>query len=228
MTTAPIEVGTIGAVVMFATLWWARRYAQSGTRNIQPPALRSVVGAALPYAGFGAAYFSMIVLDHVAAGLRDGSPYSYRAGYELGCDIALLAIIPVVGVINVALESLPRRILHGASAGISQGNLFDRDMTRWYVWSLFGVCAATVVAVGIAELIAPPLIAQAASENGAVGTEAMFVLRLAAVDYGLLMLGLLNCQLLFFLSRPIAPLVASIAGAVICARGGTAVVALRS
>jgi hypothetical protein len=225
--TLAIEVGTIGAVVMFATLWWARRYAQSGTRNIQPPALRSVVGAALPYAGFGAAYFSMIVLDHVAAGLRDGSPYSYRAGYELGCDIALLAIIPVVGVINVALESLPRRILHGASAGISQGNLFDRDMTRWYVWSLFGVCAATVVAVGIAELIAPPLIAQAASENGAVGTEAMFVLRLAAVDYGLLMLGLLNCQLLFFLSRPIAPLVASIAGAVICALGGTAVVALR-
>jgi hypothetical protein len=221
------EVGAIGAAVMIATLVWARRHARDRSGDLKAPALRTIVSAAVPYAGFGAAYFSMIVLDHVAAGLRDGVPYVYRTGYELGCDIALLAVIPVVGVINVALESLPRRILRAANAGIAQGEPFNREMLRWYALSSLGVCAATALAVGVAELIAPPIIEGTLTTNTLIQAETMFVLRLAAVGYGLLMLGLMNCQLLFFLSRPKAPLIAAVAGALVCAIGGTVVVATR-
>jgi len=219
-----LEVGTVGAIVMAATLVWARRHTHDGTDGLKAPALRTIVGAALPYAGFGAAYFAMIVIDHAAAGLRDGYPYVYRTGYELGCNIALLAILPAVGVINVALENLPRRILHGANAGIAQGEPLNREMIRWYLASVAAVCVATALAVGIAELIAPFIIDRTIAGSAPIRAETMLVLRLAAIGYGLLMLGLLNCQLLFFLSRPLAPLVASIAGASLCALCSAAVV----
>ena len=57
--------------------------------------------------------------------------------------------------------------------------------------------------------------------RGADDTEALFVLRYAAVAYGVLMLGLFNTQLLFLMSRPIGPL-AAITAAVLVNAGVSA------
>ena len=221
------EIGIIGLAVMLATLAWMRNRAAraGGSHDLLPPATRAIVYAALPYATFGACYFLMIVIDHLAAGLVHGFPFQYRSGYELGCDIGLLAIIPVVGIINVALENLPRRILAGAQAGIGTGKPFDRSMLRFYLTSALGVFIAIALTIGLAEVAGQWVLDHTVlGLSGAGGDEALFVLRFATVGYGLLMLGLLNCQLLFFLSRPMPALWASAGGAATVAIGSMAVV----
>lgn len=225
--TLAIEIAAIGCLVMLATVVWMRRRANAagGSRDLVPPTPRSIAAAAAPYAVFGAAYFLMIVIDHIAAGLTHGFPFSYRSGYELGCDLGLVAIVPVVGVINVMLENLPRRILAGAASGIEAGAPFDRAMLRFYLIGALGVFAATALTVALAETVGVFVLEHTVlGLGGAAGIEAAFVLRYATVGYGLLMLGLLNCQLLFFLSRPAAAINASLAGAGVVTLGSFAVV----
>jgi len=225
--TLAIEIALIGLAVMIATVVWMRRRANAagGSRDLVPPTWRAIGAAAAPYATFGAAYFLMIVVDHIAAGLTHGFPFSYRSGYELGCDLGLVAIIPVVGVINVMLENLPRRILAGAASGIEAGAPFDRAMLRFYLIGALGVFLATALTVALAETVGIFVLEHTVlGLGGAAGVEAAFVLRYATVGYGLLMLGLLNCQLLFFLSRPFPAVAASLAGATIVALGSMYVV----
>ncbi len=227
--TLAIEIALVGALVMIGSVVWMRRRAgaASGSRDLVPPTRRAIAAAAAPYATFGAAYFFMIVIDHIAAGLTHGFPFSYRSGYELGCDLGLVAIIPVVGVINVMLENLPRRILAGASSGIEAGAPFDRAMLRFYFIGALGVFVATALTVALAETVGIFVLEHTVlGLSGPAGVEAAFVLRYATVGYGLLMLGLLNCQLLFFLSRPAAAVAASLTGASVVALGSLAVVVL--
>jgi hypothetical protein len=214
------EVGIVGIVVMALTLLWMRRRTAKagGSKDLVPPTTRAIVGAAIPYAAFGACYFLMIVVDHVVAGFHDGFPYRYRLGYELGTDVSLVAIIPVIGIINVVLEQLPRRILGGAAATIGHGEPFDRAMSAFYVRSVIAVLA---IVVGTWVLRSSVL-----GLHGPQGDEAAAVLNAAAVGYGLLMVGLLNCQLLFFLSRPRPAVVGSAAGAGVVLVGAIALAVL--
>ncbi len=216
------EVGIIGLLVMAITLVWMRRKANQagGSRDLVPPTTRAIIAAAIPYATFGACYFLMIVIDHVMAGFHDGFPYRYRLGYELGTDVSLVAIIPVIGIINVVLEQLPRRILGGAAATIGHGTPFDRSMLVFYARSVAAVILGAILTVGLAIVIGTWVLRYSVlGLHGPQGDEAAFVLNYAAIGYGLLMVGLLNCQLLFFLSRPRPAVVASAAGASIVLLG---------
>jgi hypothetical protein len=216
------EVGVVGLVVMGLTLVWMRRRSAKagGSRDLVPPTTRAILGAALPYAAFGACYFLMIVVDHVVAGFHEGFPYRYRLGYELGTDVSLVAIIPVIGIINVVLEQLPRRILGGAAATIGHGEPFDRAMSAFYMRSVVAVIAGAILTIGLAILIGTWVLRSSVlGLHGAQLEEASAVLNAAAVGYGLLMVGLLNCQLLFFLSRPRPAVVAGAAGAFVVLAG---------
>jgi len=227
--TLGAEIGIIGLGVMLVTLWWMGRKVRhsGGSTDLVPPATRAIFKSALPYAIFGACYFLMIVADHIGAGLAHGFPFQYRSGYELGCDVGLLAVIPVVGIINVALENLPRKILAGSRDGIGAGAPFDRSMLRFYIISALGVFAGTALTIGLAEFAGQwVLTSTVLGLKGAEGVEALYVLRFATVGYGLLMLGLLNCQLLFFLSRPMPAVWASVVGASVVVIGSIVTIAL--
>jgi hypothetical protein len=223
------EVGAIGLLVMALTIASLRRQTANagGAADLVPPANRAILTAALPYASFGALYFTMIVVDHVMAGLHGGFPYRYRLGYELGTDVSLVAIIPVIGVINVVLEQLPRRILDGAAATIGHGTPFDRSMLRFYVRSVAAVVVGAAVTVGFAIVVGTWVLRSSVlGLTGPEAAEADFVLPYAATGYGLLMVGLLNCQLLFFLSRPRPAVAASAAGAAVVLLGAATTIVL--
>ena len=222
--TLAAEIGIAGLLVMGATMAWMNRKARAagGNADLMAPAPRAIAGSAWPYALFGFAYFTMIVADRIAAGLGHGWPFAYRAGYELGCDIALLAIIPVVGAINVALEGLPRAILAGSTSRIAERGALDGSMARFYLRSALAVLGTAAIAVGVAEALALFVLDHTRLGNtGAEGDEARFVLRYAAAGYGVLMLALLNCQFLFFLSRPGPAVWAASIGALTCIAGAT-------
>ncbi|GAC1493967.1 MAG: hypothetical protein NVS1B2_09800 [Vulcanimicrobiaceae bacterium] len=205
--TLAAEVALVGAIVLIATMRWLRGKADADTRVKLRPAMRTIVRTTLPYGLFGALYFFTIVVDHLVAGVGPSGRYAYRAGYEFGCDIALVATIPAIGMINVAMESLPRRMLACAARGLDHIDIFDREMRDFYIRSAACVIGLTAIAVVLAELLGPRLLAHSVlGTHGNDDTEALFVLRYAAVAYGILMLGLFNTQLAFLMSRPIGPL----------------------
>ena len=225
--TLAAEIAAIGALVIVGTLRWLRIRGRRGGYLNLAPAMRTIVRATLPYAIFGALYFGSIVVDHIIAGIAPDGRYRYRAGYEFGCDIALVATIPAIGMINAAMESMPRRILGNAVRGLAHIETFDREMRDFYVRSAMSVLGLTAVAVVGTELLAPHLLAHAAlGSRGADDGEALFVLRYAAIAYGVLMLGLLNSQVLFLMSRPRGPLVA--AGAAVLVNVGIGIIARAS
>ncbi len=211
--TLAAEVGLLGAAVLAITMHWLARRAAATSAPV-PPALASIVRSTLPYALFGALYFTSILIDRIAAGIAaaHGRGFAYASAYELGTDIALLAILPVVGVMNVMLEALPRRILRGAEGAIRDLAAFDRSMLRFYALGILVVAATTGFAAVLGELVGARMILSA--RLGASGDAALSlaVLRWAIPAYGLVMLGLLNTQLLFFLSRPRAPVIGTALG----------------
>lgn len=213
--TLAVEVGILGAAVLAGTMTWLARRAAATSAPV-PPALGSIVRSTLPYAVFGALYFTSILIDRVAAGVAaaNGHGFAYASAYELGADIALLAILPVVGVINVMLEALPRRILKGAEGAIRDLEKFDRSMLRFYAWGILAVAAATLLAAALGELVGSRLILSARLGTGGDAALSLTVLRFAIPAYGLVMLGLLNTQLLFFLSRPKAPVIGTAVGTI--------------
>jgi hypothetical protein len=222
--TLALEITVIGALVMFATLrWLRRREARAATVRIAP-ALRTIVASTLPYGAFGALYFLTIVVDHLAAGFGTGT-YAYRSGYEFGTDVALVATIPIVGMINVAMESLPNRILGCATRGLGDIEPFDAGMARLYARCALGVVAMTALSVLLAEVVGPLVLERSVlGIGGRDGTEALVVMRYAAIAYGLLMLGLLNAQLLFTMSRPRAALAGGVVAVAVNAAVGATVV----
>lgn len=227
--TLAAEIGTVGLAVMAATAWWVRgrQSHDAGAGAALAPATRAVAGSAWPYALFGACYFTMIIADRIAAGLGHGWPFAYRSGYELGCDVALLAVVPVVGIINIALESMPRRILAASTERIAEHGSFDGAMVRFYVRAAVGVLVGAAVAVTAADALAAFMLDHTTlGLAGAERVEARSVLPYASAAYGILMLALLNCQLLFFLSRPGPAVAASVAGAATCLGAASVILAL--
>lgn len=195
------EIGIVGAAVLIATRSWLARQAGRSNDELVPPSTRSILIATLPYAAFGMLYFAAIICDRVFAGFVEGhGSFVYASSYELGADIALLAIIPVTGISNVILEALPRRILAGASVAVGAIQPFQRAMTRFYFAGIGGIVAATLLAIGIGEFVGPILVASAHLGNGS--DISLVVLRWTTVGYAIVMIGLLNAQILFFLSRP--------------------------
>jgi len=212
--TLAVEIGAIGALVLFATYRWLTRAAASAKSDFVPPSLRSIVSSTLPYATFGLLYFGSILCDRLFAGIAaaGGRGYAYSAVYELGADVALLAVLPVTGVVNVILEALPKRILAGANAGIDLAETMQAGMFRFYGLGVLAILLSTLAAIALGEIVGAQVVAS--PHLGGGNPDSLLVLRYGVVGYALIMLGLLNAQLLFFLSRPLWPLLGS---AIACA-----------
>lgn len=210
-TTLALEIGIVGLLVLSGTRFALSRRARSTHEELVPPSLRSILSSTLPYASFGLLYFAAILADRVFSGIAGaaGHGYTYNGSYELGADVALLAILPVTGIVNVVLEALPRRILKGSQSRISGAASFERSMTRFYLGGTLAVLVATIAAVVLAEIIGPYVLASPRLGGGDFAS--IYVLRTTVIGYGLFMLGLLNVQLLFFLSRPRAPVIGAAA-----------------
>ncbi|HET9029891.1 MAG TPA: hypothetical protein VFN49_06910 [Candidatus Aquilonibacter sp.] len=207
--TLAAEIALIGLVVLAFTRIGLARNEKSSHGSLVPPSLRSMFRATLPYAIFGSLYFAAILCDRIFAGFaQGGSIFAYAARYELGADIALLAILPVTGVANVILEALPRRILSGSTGIVGEIDPFQRSITRFYVGGVLAIALAAIAAIVLGEVVGPMIIA--ANHLGAASSDALTVLRWATVGYSVVMIGLMNVQLLFFLSRPTWALVATI------------------
>ncbi len=203
-------VAAVGIAVIIFTFRWMHRRAQktTGTGQLFPPSFRAIARSVRVYAIFGALYFAAIVVDHIGAGVLYGhGRYTYNPDYELGADIGLLAMVPLTGLVNVILERLPPLLLDASTRyRIGAEDAFNAQISRYFVGSLAAFAGIGLLSYFVLLPIGLHLIAHTAVAAGVNVGNARTVLYISAPAYVLLMMALFSAQVLFFLSRPVAPL----------------------
>ncbi|GEM_PF-1164828 len=204
-------VAGVGIAVIVFTFRWIHRSATktTGTGQLFPPSFRAIARSVRIYAVFGALYFLAIVIDHIGAGVLYGhGRFTYNPAYELGADIGLLAMVPLTGLVNVILERLPPLLLDASTRyRIGAEADFNAQISRYFLGSLAAFAGMGLLSYLVLLPIGLHLIAHTAVAAGVDVGQARTVLYVAAPAYVLLMIALFSAQVLFFLSRPIAPLI---------------------
>ncbi len=222
--TAAMTVAAVGICVISFTFRWMHRRARSTTSSGQlfPPSWWAISRSVRLYAIFGALYFLAIVIDHVGAGVLYGhGRYTYNPDYELGADIGLLAMVPLTGLINVILERLPVLLLDASTRfRIGAEAAFNAQISRYFVLSLLSFAGVGLLSYFLLLPMGLHLISHTAAAAGVNEGQARVVLYVSALAYILLMVALFSAQVLFFLSKPRAPL-AGIVVAVCIISGAT-------
>ena len=218
LATAATVAG-VGVGVMIATFRWMHRRARSETSSGQlfPPSWWAISRSVRLYAIFGALYFVAIVIDHIGAGILYGhGRYTYNPDYELGADLGLLTMVPLTGLINVILERLPPLLLDASTRyRIGAESAFNAQISRYFLLSLAAFAGVGALSYVVLLPLGLRLISNTAAAAGVDMVQAHLVLYVSAAAYVLLMMALLSAQVLFFLSKPRAPLAGVIAAVVL-------------
>ena len=212
-----------GAMVVVAASYVAMRTETDDGEGdtlvtVKPPTLRVVLWHAGPYGLYGSAYFVMILVGPVVAGVAYGhllgvDQYVYPSTYEGSVDLALLELVVLLGLVHASIERFGRQLL--PLLGHQTLDCWEqaRAALRWqWLRSVGTVLAVSVVVAWFApELILALLPASITASVRSPG--GLTALDVASFGFALVPAGMLCSQYLFFLGRPRAAVVGAIAGA---------------
>jgi hypothetical protein len=200
---------------------WKRRRSGS-ERRLWVPAGSAVVRAVTPYAVFGLAYFSLVSLPQLVSGGAWLGHYGFNGQFALASGLALVGLVPVAGFGNVAADRLTKHIL---PATLSHQRISAVERTRvdlrshWRTQVLFAALAGGTAAVAV-DVLLPKLAHALLASHGMAASPGL--LYACSAGFLLLSIGTFASQLLFSLSSPGRPVVASLVGtAVLVATSGT-------
>jgi hypothetical protein len=180
---------------------------------------RALVRAATPYLWYGTLYFALVFCDRLVAWTVGSHPLPvwFDVRYELGLDLALIAVVPGLAFLEHTVEAFSAWLAPAqerrAAAAVA---LYNRDALRFYRRHLIGSLAFALAGVATACLGVLALDAL-----DALGSLARYVhtgvsprvFAWGAAGYVLLTWGLLNATFLLSLARAwlvVAPLVAAV------------------
>lgn len=186
---------------------------QKEERGIAPPMPKKsiVLYAISPYFLYGFLYFAFIYIDRIMAWSTNNDnamPYIiwFRGEYELGLDFALLMLIIPMGLNEIIVTSLMKKLENAQKSSFSHE--MDSLKTKYlkpYVKSMVLVSAGAVVSAMIV-LFVIYLLRSGRFENLSkvynFSYITNFVFYFAMVAYGLVSASLMNVVLLFSLSQP--------------------------
>lgn len=169
---------------------------------------RQLVRAAAPFFCYGALYFALVLCDRLVAWSAGNHPLPvwFDVAYELGLDVALVAVVVSLGFLEHTVEAFTDR-LGPAQDRFSARAVRDhnRHFLRFYAGQLLATLTFALVGVGLAYLAVSALATGdwlGDLERYAHGAVAPRVFAWAAAGYVLLAWGLLNTTFLFSLARP--------------------------
>jgi hypothetical protein len=216
----------LGITVAFALAWAGvvlrgdARRTRADLRLARFVPRRLLVGAATPAFCFGTLYFAFVLCDRLVAWSAGDHPLPlwFNVDYELGLDLALIAVVPALAFLEPTIETFSDRIItvqERFAAGAVTG--YNRDMVRFHRRRLLVVVAIALIGVTVAWLAVLAL--DAAGWLGPLagyvdGSVSPRVYAWGAAGYVLLACGLLSASMLMALSRPwpvVVALVAAIA-----------------
>jgi hypothetical protein len=180
---------------------------------------RLLVRAAMPSFWFGTLYFAFVLCDRLVVwSAGDHSlPLWFNVGYELGLDLALVAVVPGLAFLEPVVEAFSARVFSTqerfAADAVAR---YNADLVRFHRRRLLGAAGFALAGVALALVAVAAL--DAAGALGALasfahGTVSPRVFAWGAAGYVLLTLGLLSASVLMALGRPwpvVGALVASI------------------
>lgn len=178
------------------------------------------VGTA-PYFVYGLLYFGLLFGDRVigwSADPPDGFLFYFRRSYELGLDWAIVSLVLTVAALEYTIHELGA-LIEPTQKRFTGSRLreHNRAFMRFYLRqvALFAIVgtasgAATYAIVAKAHIFdGIPALHILVEDN-----ETVRVFFIAVFAYGALAFGLMNAVVLFFLSRPRAPIFGLVAGGI--------------
>jgi hypothetical protein len=169
---------------------------------------RLLVRAAAAPLCFGTLYFLFIFCDRLVAWTAGTHPLPvwFDVSYELGLDLALVALVPAVAFLEPTLEAFAARVEDGkADVPASDVAAYNRALLRFHGRRVAATLALALAGAGVAVLAVVLL-----DDAGALGTLAPYadgdvsprVFAWGAAGYALLAVGVLNASFLTSLARP--------------------------
>ena len=174
-----------------------------------------------PYFVYGILYFGLLFGDRLigwSARPPGGFLVYFHRSYELGLDWALVSLVLTIAALEYTIHELSA-LLQPTQRRFTASRLLEHNgaFVRFYVRQV----AVFVVVALLSGAATYAIVAQASVFDGipaihdlVTQRETVRVFLVAVVAYGLLAFGLMNAVVLFFLSRPRAPLWGLAAGLV--------------
>jgi hypothetical protein len=181
---------------------------------------RLLVRAAMPSFWFGTLYFAFVLCDRLVAWSAGDHPLPlwFNVDYEIGLDLALVAVVPGLAFLEPVVEAFSARVFSTqerfAAGAVAQ---YNDHLLRFHRRRL--LAAGGLALAGVALAWGGVLALDSAGALGTLagfarGTVSPHVFVWGAAGYVLLTLGLLSASVLMALGRPwlvIGALVASLA-----------------
>jgi len=223
-----LAVAAGSAVVIAASYVVVRASTEKSGRGagsvavVTPPELRVVLWYSAPYAVYGFAYFAIILVDRVIAGLAYGHSlgvlqYVYPATFEGSVDLALLELVVVFGLVHASIERFGRLLVPlFENLALDCWRQARDELRREWNWSV----SVVVVIAGVVAWLFPWLLLHVLPVSITLSVRSpggLMALRVASFGYALVPVGMLCSQYLFFLGRPRAPVVGAVLGTIACA-----------
>ncbi len=219
-----LAVGSGAMVVIAASYLAMRSDVDAGGSGdtvtiIKPPELRVVLWHSAPYAIYGMAYFVMILVGPIITGFAYGhslgvDQYLYPSTYEGSVDLALLELVVLLGLVYASIERFGRRLRPLLESQTLDSWRQARAALR-REWAL-SVSVLAVVS-GLVAWILPGILLRLlpTTLTASVRTPGgLTALEVASFGFAIVPIGMLCSQYLFFLSKPRAPVLGAVAGAV--------------
>jgi hypothetical protein len=199
---ATVAIAAICARVGFAS---SKDIEKMGAQEMELPRIPALLSSLAPYFCYGAAYFSFLFADRIAAGsaapAATGLSFAVDPQYKLGMDIALLNFLLIAALIEYLNYNFMRYWRARAAQVKSETlALFARQLRNRY-WLLIALIALAFSLSGIALLML--LSRLSATILPAIAMRAILI---GGGGYLLFSIGLFNAISLFSLARPIAAL----------------------
>lgn len=221
-----LAVGSGAMVVIAASYLAVRSDTDHGGGDsltvVKPPELRVVLWHSAPYGVYGFAYFVMILVGPVIAGLAYGhtlgvTQFVYPSTFEGSFDLALLDLVILLGLVHASIERFGRRLVPLLKNQTLDGWGLARTALRreWAISVSILVVISVVVAwalPGLLLYLLPSSITAAVRSPGG-----LIALEVASFGFAMIPIGMLCSQYLFFLGRPWAPMIGALSGAIVSA-----------
>jgi hypothetical protein len=162
----------------------------------------------MPSFWFGTLYFAFVLCDRLVAWSAGDHPLPlwFDVDYELGLDLALVAVVPALAFLEPVVEAFSTRVASTqerfAAGAVAQ---YNDDLLHFHRRRVLGAAGVALAGVALAALAVLAL-----DGAGALGTLAGFahgtvsprVFAWGAAGYVLLTVGLLSASILMALGRP--------------------------
>jgi len=222
------NIGILLAAAMFIIATATYLYIAKGVKGrggkgvgeVKPPRGSILLYESIPYILAGLLYFTFLLMDRIVAWSL-GGPFIlwYPNRYEVGVDLALFTLVPLIGVIEYHLLGFSEEIL---KLGEDNPGMEIEDF-REKVRRLYKRGMATLLLTGIVTVIVIQYLGGAfkalgvntplsgfLAQYGVGGRETLSVFTVSSIGYLFLSLYLANSLYCFYLYRP-RPVVATLA-----------------